>query len=420
MARIIAGPRLDALRFGLLNRRAVCDRARHVAEALRKGYANQKAGGGSMPPVFWWSSRHGGRAPGFLQIQIFRGGVNAWGLALGNDSDAKPDVATFRPDMSRSGYLGAFQSPASGPGYLAIRDDAARSSVHPVQFDLSSAWLWNFATAEQAAQAAILYWIDQGVLTQHALNLAMATDGHKVTRVDVCVDHICRRHGAQYEWNEEDLNRFAGRAKTRGLAWLSPSQGNANKQEQASRHRQLYKGSKSFTLYVGSRSSTFLRIYDKIAEVGAERVGEYHATPVWLRNGWQPGEKIWRAEVQVCSDSLSYLQNADGLSMRRLSQLDPAALWAKYTETMRHVDPASASRLSRCKTSRRWQCLQAAAGDAAPADRCAIELKTSKRHRALKALRRAVIAAYREGVEQVDLIESVLKVEAPKRADDEI
>ncbi len=416
MTTIIAGPRLDSLRFALLDRAAVKETARACADRLREIYANGRADGVSLPPAFWWYRTHCGDvpkgAPPIVQRQL-----DPWRLASINSSDPLPKVPTFRPDLTRSGYLGSWQSGKGGPGYLAIRDENARSSVHPLQFDLAAAWLWNFACAADAARAAVLWWAQAGVCAWDAASALLDSyDGHRVTRADVCVDHTLPD-----AWTEQDLNRFAGRSKARGLAWLAPPPRGVDQEqavamaERSTRRRELYKGPRSFTLYIGSRRASFMRIYDKTAEVGAANLGAYHATPVWLRNGWAPGDRIWRAELQVCSDSLRYLNTCHGEPMRQLAALDPLSLWARYSEAMRHVD-LTATRLSRCPTSARWQVLQAASGDAAPAHRSPIELETTEQERALAAVRRAVRRAYQDGVGESDLLRTIAAVPSPSAA----
>ena len=406
--QILAGPRLDSLRFALLDEAAIARGVYDFVEAIRDGFFALKREGATVPNAFHW-------APSFHHPQntddnwIIES-IGTWAKHLRDTRALDPfgvlnwgaeadTCDKMRLDLSRSGYFATFHSAPNGPGYLAIKDFGNRgSSVHPVQFDLAASWLWNYPDALTAAQAAAVWWARSGVLNQDAA-LALLGDysTHRVTRADVCVDHTLSPSDA---WERADLDRFAGRAKARGFAWLAPPRDllavDAEKRsERKTRRRELYAGPRSFTLYIGCRSATFLRIYDKTAELGA-KVETSPAADVWRRNGWDGVDRVWRAEVQICSKSLQYLNTNWGEPMRQLHCLCPRQLWALYCESMRHVD-LDASRLSRCSTSDKWATLRDAAGDAAPAHRSPIEAKEATQKGCLRLLDQALKRCLVEG-----------------------
>ena len=416
--KILAGPRLDSLRFALLDEAAIQGSIWNHLDVLRTGFFTLKQNGGNVPNMFHW-------APLLMADQgcTEHAHLSLWRVATRETHALDPfgmlahngyfDPVTGAPcdghdvsklpgcrlDLSRSGYVASFHSPPDGPGYLAIKDFGNRSSsVHPVQFDLSASWLWNHPDALSAAKAAAAYWAKHGVLNDDCAQALLGDySTHRVTRADVCVDHTLSPSDV---WERADLDRFAGRAKARGFAWLAPPRDLLavdadDRAERKTRRRELYAGPRSFTLYIGCRSATFLRVYDKTAERGA-KIETAPAADVWRRNGWNGVDRVWRAEVQICSKSLQYLNTNWGEPMRQLHALCPRQLWALYCESMRHVD-LDASRLSRCSTSARWQVLSDAAGAAAPAHRSPIEAKKAAQAGCLRLLEKALKQCLVEG-----------------------
>jgi len=426
--QILAGPRLDSLRFALLDEAGILSATFEHLDVLRRGFFELKQNGRSVPNAFHWGPVEmedmGCTEHAHLSLWsvahrqtraldpfglLAHNGHSPASISAGSDSPSDfadvSELAVCRLDLSRSGYLASFHSPPDGPGYLAIKDFGNRaSSAHPVQFDLAASWLWNFSSALDAAEAAAIWWARAGVLNESAA-LALLGDysTHRVTRADVCVDHTLSPSEA---WSREDLDRFAGRAKARGFAWLAPPRDAfavdaQDRSERKTRRRELYSGPRSFTLYIGCRSATFLRVYDKTAELGL-KVETSPAADVWRRNGWDGVSRVWRAEVQICSKSLQYLNTNWGEPMRQLHALCPRQLWALYCESMRHVD-LDASRLSRCSTSPRWQVLQDAAGDNEPAHRSAIEAKAATVAGCLRLLDQALKRCLVEGAHVLEV-----------------
>ena len=415
MTKILAGPRLDSLRFALCDESAILFDTYERIDRIQEGFFELKSRGIKAPSTAVWGVNLArvldmaddkeladdpidGPPTSWFSRDNKSGHLDPFGVL--NRGTVIPEwLPKVRLDLSRSGYCAAFHSPHDGPGYMAIKDRLnPNSNVHWVQFDLSSSWLWEFETAHDAATAAIQWWCEQGILNEKVcLALIDSFDGHRVTRADVCVDHVLDGE----EWTKDDLERFAGRAKSRGFAWLSPprekNEPDAEKMaERKSRRRELYTGPRSFTLYVGCRKATFLRVYDKIAELG-RRFDSAKCVEVWRRNGWNEAERVWRAEIQVCSKSLQYLNTYWGEPMRQLDALSPHQLWTLYCDSMRHVD-LTASRLTRCPTSKRWEALQDASGDTKPAHRSPIEAKEAHQNACVRELKRALERCMIEGV----------------------
>lgn len=414
-AKVLAGPRFDSLRFALVDdaayHQSLLQRLRQAIQVVRTSAdvrENHRGICWNPAGAFHLEGLEAGELTEGRRLRLFKGSDNTEATA-----------PTCRPVLGGSGYLATFHSPDGGPGYLAVKDPLQDTSVHPYQFDLASSWLWSFPDALSAAQAAVSYWSEWGVLHgEICAPLLLDFETHRVTRADVCVDHTLTRG----EWGQDDLERFAGRAKSRGFAWLSPPRKKtkippkdlAGFEERQTRKREVYYGPRSLTLYIGSRKATFLRIYDKTAEVKAKSqdqdLAKYHAAPIWKKNGWDGVKRVWRAEVQVCSKSLHYLSTAYGEPMRQLGAISPGQLWALYCQTMRHVD-LTATRLSRCPTSSRWQALSLATRDD-QAHRSPVEVQEVQKDLLLFRLRKQAERCSRIGDQATPLVpfEEALKV----------
>lgn len=166
----------------------------------------------------------------------------------------------------------------------------------------------------------------------------------KVRRIDICVDHW------GYHWSLADLDRFARRGKGKGIDRQFDTNLDAEI-ESLLGHRRVYQGAKGATYYIGTRggASRLLRIYNKVVE--AQATGKLPwMEPIWKQEGWDGEAVVWRAEIEHGGDWLQ----AHGFESVEDMRGCERTLWLHYLESVRHVDPKTATRLKRCDTSEVW------------------------------------------------------------------
>jgi hypothetical protein len=334
--RALAGPRFDALRLNFTQWSVVDESVLLYAEQiLELAHANPELFQGAVMDTLW---------PQFIACFLDNypddGRHNpphpiGWRSRTDephNPFGLKPDEVGARIKISGGEKRLQFMSMPDGPGCLIIKArDHKLSRIHPVLLDLSAAWIWGFATLHEASLAAADWWIAAGVLT-NAARTAIDNDGqHKVTRVDVCVDHQC----LDGEWNHKDSNPAKWRTRSRSVGGKHPPVDVLSKY--------------GLTISVGQRGGAgiFLRIYDKTAELG-ERIETAVAPKVWAKNGWNREMRVWRCEFEFGGAVLKSICRADrtGASLRALDAFD---LWTEGMDRFRHIEPEQPS-----KPTARW------------------------------------------------------------------
>lgn len=221
--------------------------------------------------------------------------------------------------------------------------------TYRVKVMLSSALLWSYAgrgMGAYEAASAVLEGLTVQCHDHPAVLLARPEDqAVKVSRLDLCCDHI------GYDWEPEDLYRFATRMKTRAAM---RSGGVVRPDDD---RVWTYTGPTSATYYVGRRGSgnRFWRIYDKTEEARVSGKLPW-MSEVWKAHGWDGKAKVWRAEVECRSGWLK----DHGVTFAGLRGIE-RELWRDATRSVRHTCKKG-KRLTRARTSKIWAALSRAGG----------------------------------------------------------
>ncbi|HYE07098.1 MAG TPA: hypothetical protein VEL07_16410 [Planctomycetota bacterium] len=209
---------------------------------------------------------------------------------------------------------------------------------------IGSSVLWQARGRGQGA-ADVVRWILRSLANLEAgrglLDTAPGDVEVKPNRIDLCVDHW------GYDWAPGDLHRFASRARRSGDVTSGGDYITEDRRQFGAEHPTLYLGS--------SRSECReLKVYLKTAE--AEKTGKLTwMEPIWRQFGWQPGIRVWRAEVRFGGIWLR------SHGMRTLADMCGAEreLWKHYVENVRHGGGTS-TRRRRDGLSPVWKALSSA------------------------------------------------------------
>ncbi len=285
----------------------------------------------------------------------------------GNTADTVSTLPSWTAWKGRlSGFAGGFDHVVGGVGrWVDVRaligpatprldGEPHKKALRRVYLMIGSSVLWRERGQGRGVYEVVRRTIDEigyqggGDAQRDAwLITRPADDKIRPARLDVCCDHW------GHAWTVDDLNRFA--ARQRG------SKGQA-KQEDVSPEvietptGWAWSGRRGTTLYLGRRSTKgrFLRVYDKTEEAASSGKLPW-LEPIWRKYGWQPGDTMWRAEVEHGGEWLRKHGMPTLAEMRDAER----SLWEHYTTSVRHVVGHTAQ-LRHEKPSPAWAALMVA------------------------------------------------------------
>jgi predicted transcriptional regulator len=366
--RVLAGPRLDTLRINLLDWFAIDQKFMRFARQVRtlaedRPQTFRSADRSILWPQFMVAYSH--LYP--VRDQSNRPSLIGWRASLRephNPFGLAPEQVGATGQMSGGEKIMVLNSIKDGPGRIEIRSpDHLVSRVHPVLMHLNSSWIWGFSDALSASLAAAQWWQAAGILSSSAQACLNEPTDHKVTRVDVCLDHECLGD----QWKHEDAKpaRWMTRSRAKGAQQLKTKVVDKS----------------GLTIYIGQRGGggVFTRIYDKTAELG-ETLSVASAPKVWATNGWDGKTQVWRCEFEFGSAVLQRLRRGE-LQGTSLQAVVAGDLWVDAIARLHHLEAGNSD-----TPSSRWMDLALACAQAQPYLRSQAERRRSELEIAMRQL----------------------------------
>lgn len=215
-------------------------------------------------------------------------------------------------------------------------------------YDRRASGGWNLEVVVRAAFLATHRLSDSFALAWRIAWAVGRVDQCRGRRVDLCADY------SGFPLDRGDAERLATKRSRIDGFLVEPKdldEAGAHAAE-VREHLSSAKRVTGFTIAPGN--CLMARIYDKTAELKLSGREEKRTIEeeLWRRSGWELGERVTRVELQVRGTAL------DEFGVR-----DPAKLAASLDSVWQHgvvnwlrlVEPASASRPSRCRLDHRWE-----------------------------------------------------------------